>query len=217
MLGGIFMRLVIADDDALIRDSLSMIFSLEPDIEVSGCAADGNQAIELCRKHRPDMVLMDIRMPGCDGVMATRVIKSEMPQTRVVLLTTFTDEEYIMSALKMGAEGYLLKSTPAAVIVERIRTAVKGAAVYDSEVMTRIAESLPSEKSSDWNTPVKTIQELTERENEVLYFIAGGHSNREISAYCHLSEGSVRNIISVILEKLGLRDRTQLAVFYWRK
>lgn len=213
------MRLVIADDDALIRDSLSMIFSLEPDMEVLGCAADGNQAIELCRTFRPDLVLMDIRMPICDGVMATRVIKSEMPSVRVVLLTTFTDEEYIMSALKMGAEGYLLKSTPAAGIVERVRMVETGAAVYDGAVATRMAESVThaSAPGSDWNTPVKTIEGLTERENEVLYFVAGGHSSKEIAAYCHLSEGSVRNLISGILEKLRLRDRTQLAVFYWRQ
>lgn len=202
------MTILIADDDRLILDSLSMIFSLEPDFEVVGLAADGNEAIALCQRYHPELVLMDIRMPQCDGIQATRAIKQAHPQTRVVMLTTFNDNEYISGALAAGAEGYLLKSAPADGIVERLRAVRSGATVLDHTV----AAQLTSRGNDRRNLP-----ELTERENEVTYLIAQGHSNKEIAQLCHLGEGTVRNTISAILEKLSLRDRTQLAVHYWRR
>ncbi len=202
------MKIIIADDDALICDSLSLIFSTEPDIEVIGFAVNGNEAIEKCRILNPDLVLMDIRMPECDGVNATKIIKSEYPNIRVVLLTTFTDEEYISGAVNAGAEGYLLKSTPASVIVERIRVINSGASVYDSRVSNHFLGVSATDK--------KNFTMLTERENEIMFYVAQGHSNKEIAAICYLGEGTVRNVISTILDKLNLRDRTQLAIYYWQ-
>lgn len=201
------MTLAIADDDALIVDSLRMLLSLEEGIDVLWTAKDGREATTLAAKHPPDILLMDIRMPICDGVEATRRIKEQNPQIRVVLLTTFTDDEYIRSALAAGAEGYLLKSTPADALIARLRVVDSGARVYDDALSQRISGADPQPRHLD---------ALTERENEVLYLIAQGHSNREIAALLYLSEGTVRNAVSAILDKLGLRDRVQLAVYYWK-
>jgi DNA-binding NarL/FixJ family response regulator len=143
-------------------------------------------------------------MPVCDGVAATRNIKTAFPETKIVMLTTFTDDGYIASAIDAGAEGYLLKSTPADGIVERIRAVEKGAMVFDKGV------PLSAKK------PAPIFETLTERENEVLLLVASGLSNNEIAAKLFLSQGTVRNMVSAMLEKLALRDRTQLAVFYWR-
>ena len=198
------MKLLVVDDDGLIRDSLKMMLELEPDW-TAHTAKDGNEAIHLCEKEHPDVVLMDIRMPDCDGVEATRIIKEKMPDIKIVMLTTFTDDGYIASAIEAGAEGYLLKSTPADGIIERIRAVEKGAMVFDKGV--RISAKKTTETSFD---------ELTERENEILSLIAKGLSNSEIASQLFLSQGTVRNAISVILEKLDLRDRTQLAIHYWK-
>lgn len=201
------MTIVIADDDRLILDSLSMIFSLEDDLEVVGLAANGDEAVTLCKRHNPDMVLMDIRMPIFDGIQATKVIKQEFPSIRVVMLTTFNDDEYITQALNAGAEGYLLKSAPADGIVERLRAVSTGAMVLDNNVAAHLTSRGQDKRH---------FKDLSERENEVIYLLAQGHSNKEIAHLCHLGEGTVRNTISVILEKLCLRDRTQLAIHYWR-
>jgi DNA-binding NarL/FixJ family response regulator len=149
---------------------------------------------------------MDIRMPVCDGVAATQKIKAEFPDIKIVMLTTFTDDGYISSAINAGAEGYLLKSTPADGIVERIRAVEKGALVFDRGV------NLSAQK----NKTAAYFEELTARENEVMALVAAGLSNGEIAAKLFLSPGTVRNTVSVILDKLELRDRTQLAVHYWR-
>ena len=197
------MNILIVDDDGLIRDSLKIMLELEENWHVR-TAADGNAALALCRETIPDVILMDIRMPVCDGVAATRNIKTAFPETKIVMLTTFTDDGYIASAIDAGAEGYLLKSTPADGIVERIRAVEKGAMVFDKGV------PLSAKK------PAPIFETLTERENEVLLLVASGLSNNEIAAKLFLSQGTVRNMVSAMLEKLALRDRTQLAVFYWR-
>lgn len=198
------MKLLIVDDDGLIRDSLKMMLEME-DGWVARTAPDGNAAFELCREEQPDIVLMDIRMPVCDGVAATRLIKETFPDVKIVMLTTFTDDGYIASAINAGAEGYLLKSTPADGIVERIRAVEKGAMVFDKGVRLSAHKEVAA-----------TFTELTERENEVLALVAASLSNAEIAAKLYLSQGTVRNAVSAILEKLGLRDRTQLAVHYWK-
>ena len=198
------MKLLIVDDDGLIRDSLKMMLELESGWSAR-TAADGDEAFLLCVKDTPDVVLMDIRMPICDGVAATRKIKEKFPDVKIVMLTTFTDDGYIASAIDAGAEGYLLKSTPADGIVERIRAVKKGAMVFDKGV-----------KLSAKKTSTATFDVLTERENEVLTLVASGLSNNEIAAKLYLSQGTVRNSVSAILEKLELRDRTQLAVYYWK-
>ena len=198
------MKLLIADDDGLIRDSLKLLLELEEGW-TARTAPDGAQAFSLCEEDAPDIVLMDIRMPVCDGVAATRNIKRAFPDVKIVMLTTFADDGYIASAIDAGAEGYLLKSTPADGIIERIRAVEKGALVFDKGV--RLAAK---------KTAAPLFDALTERENEVLSLVAAGLSNGEIAGRLYLSQGTVRNAVSAILDKLALRDRTQLAVYYWK-
>jgi len=198
------MKLLIADDDGLIRGSLKIMLELEENWTAQ-TAANGNEAYDLCAISPPDVILMDIRMPICDGVAATRKIKAAFPQVKIVMLTTFTEDAYIQAAIEAGAEGYLLKSTPADGIVERIRAVEKGAYVFDKGVNISAKKALSP-----------SFDNLTERENEVLSLVASGLSNNEIAAKLYLSQGTVRNIVSALLEKLELRDRTQLAVHYWK-
>lgn len=205
------MRVLIVDDDALIRDSLKMILEMEEDFQVVGLAANGEEALELCRKELPDLVLMDIRVPVMDGVVGTRRIKALYPQVRVVILTTFRDEEYIKEALKNGAEGYILKSQPADSIVESLRAVGKGNIVLERDVASSLSAML-----RDGGKTQCARYALTEREMEVLSLVGQGLSNREIAEKLFLSEGTVRNYVTALLEKLGLRDRTQLAIFYVR-
>ena len=200
----IYMKLLIVDDDGLIRDSLKMMLELE-DGWTAETAQDGSVAYQMCLSDPPDIVLMDIRMPVCDGVEATRKIKGKFPDVKIVMLTTFTDDGYIASAIDAGADGYLLKSTSADGIIERIRAVEKGALVFDKGV--RLAAKKTAEPS---------FEVLTERENKVLSLVATGLSNSEIASKLYLSQGTVRNIVSTILDKLELRDRTQLAVYYWK-
>ena len=204
---GTSMDLLIVDDDGLIRDSLKLLLETE-DGWSARTAPDGDAAYNICREAQPDVVLMDIRMPVCDGVAATKRIKESFPSVKIIMLTTFNDDGYITSAIEAGAEGYLLKSTPADGIVERIRAVSKGAIVFDRGV------SLTSKKSGP--EAAVHFDGLSDRENEVLSLVAAGLSNNEIAAKLFLSPGTVRNAVSSIIEKLGLRDRTQLAVHYWK-
>jgi len=199
------MKLLIVDDDGLIRDSLKILFETKENWTVR-TAENGEAALRLCKEEQPHIILMDIRMPIFDGVEATRKIKAAYPDVKIIMLTTFTDDGYIASAISAGAEGYLLKSTPADGIIERIRAVEKGAMVFDKGVrLTAKAEQHTA-----------SFERLTERENEILSLVATGLSNNEIAAKLFLSAGTVRNSVSVILDKLGLRDRTQLAVYYWK-
>jgi len=199
-------KVLVVDDDQLVSRSLKVLLSGEEDIQVLGTASDGERAIAACEKSLPDAVLMDIRMPGLDGIEATRRIKERWPQVRVLILTTFQDDESIHLALGAGADGYLLKSAPVSGMAERLRALASGAAVVDAGVLKRLGE--PSREP---------LEGLTPRENEVAELVAQGCSNREIAAQLFISEGTARNILSVILDKLGLRDRTQLAIRYWKR
>ncbi|MCL2693479.1 MAG: response regulator transcription factor [Oscillospiraceae bacterium] len=203
------MKLLIVDDDGLIRDSLKILFETKEGW-VARTAGNGASALEMCKEEQPDIVLMDIRMPVFDGVEATRKIKAEFPDVKIIMLTTFTDDGYISSAINAGAEGYLLKSTPADGIIERLRAVEKGALVFDKGVKLNVGRDVSGV------SPQSSFPQLTERENEVLSLVATGLSNNEIAAKLFLSQGTVRNAVSAILEKLDLRDRTQLAVCYWR-
>jgi DNA-binding NarL/FixJ family response regulator len=202
-------RVLIVDDDALIRDSLKLLLELEPDFRVAGLAANGQEAIDLCRQELPDLVLMDIRMPVLDGVLGTKKLKELYPGLPVVVLTTFRDEEYIKEALKNGASGYILKSQPADSIIESLRAVAKGNIVLERDVATSLSAMLPEDNRADLSR-----YSLTEREAEVLALVGQGQSNREIAEELYLSEGTVRNYVTALLEKLNLRDRTQLAIFY---
>ncbi|MDT8715934.1 response regulator transcription factor [Clostridium sp. 19966] len=203
------MKIIIVDDDGLIIDSLKLLLSLEEDIEVLGTAQNGKEAFELCKVNKPDIVLMDIRMPVMDGVLGTKLIKENFHDIKVVLLTTFKDDEYIREAVMNGAEGYILKNQSSDSIIESLRAVCKGNTVFEKNVVNAITGMLKQgkrKKPSDFN--------LSQREFEILALIAEGFSNKEIAEKLFLGEGTVRNYITNILEKLELRDRTQLAIFY---
>lgn len=204
------LKLIIADDDTLIADSLRIFIEMDLTIKVIGTACNGREAIELCERETPDVILMDVRMPQMNGVEATLAIKKRWPAVHIVMLTTFNESELIKEALSAGAEGYLLKSTPADGIVERIKAVGKGAVVMDTRAFENLQAFAPS------NLCARSKESLTPRESEIMYLVAQGHSNKEIADLVHLSEGTVRNFISAILSKLELHDRTQMAVYYWK-
>lgn len=203
------MKILIVDDDALIRDSLSILFKLEEDFKVVGTASNGREAFEKCGQEKPEIVLMDIRMPIMDGVLGTKLIKENFKDIKVVILTTFKDDEYIMEAVKNGAEGYILKNQASDSIIESLRTVAKGNKVFERNVADALTTMLKEEKKK----PDININ-LTEREMDILSLVAEGLSNKEISEKLFLSDGTVRNYVTNLLEKLNLRDRTQLAIFY---
>lgn len=207
------MRVIVVDDDAIVVRSLSTILGAEPDIEVAGTGTSGEEAVSLFSMCEPDVVLMDIQMPGGDGLSAAEKILAADPAARVVFLTTFSDDDYIVRALRLGARGYLIKQD-VATIAPALRSVMAGQSVLEGEVLARAAAL-----SADCVRPQREEPEmrgLTEREREVVRAIADGMSNVEVAAALYMSEGTVRNHISSILAKLGLRNRTQIAVYYYR-
>jgi len=204
------LRILIADDDALIRDGLKMILENEDGFDVVGTATNGKDAVNLCRKTNPDIVLMDIRMPLMDGVEATKLIKAEFNSIKVLLLTTFKDSEYIRSAVKYGAEGYVLKSNSSESIIQSIKAIYQGNVIFEKEVAGLLSGMMGKEKIS-W----KELN-ITQREYDLMTLVSKGLSNKEISEKLFMSEGTIRNNISTLLDKLELRDRTQLAIFFIR-
>ncbi|MFE4258479.1 response regulator [Streptomyces sp. NPDC056883] len=194
-------RVYVVDDQDLVREGITALLGIQPGIEVVGSARDGEQAVEEAPGCRPDVVLMDVRMPGVDGVTATRLLRSRLPACRIVMLTTFNDDEYVSRALKAGAVGYLLKNLPAAELARAVRLAHAGVAQFDQTVIAGLAAGLPVPDT------------LTPRETEVLRLISAGATNKEIASRLYLSEGTVKNHISRVLTRLGLRDRTQAALY----
>jgi DNA-binding NarL/FixJ family response regulator len=203
------LKVIIVDDDALIRDGLKILLDMETDIRVVGTASNGQEAFDMCRKEMPDLVLMDVRMPVMDGVLGTKLIKQHFRDIKVVILTTFKDDEYIREAVKSGAEGYILKNQPSDSIIESLRAVMKGNMVLEKEVAGALSSMLKEEKREKVERP-----DLTDRELDILKLIGEGLSNKEIAGKLYLSEGTVRNYITSLLEKLDLRDRTQLAIYY---
>jgi DNA-binding NarL/FixJ family response regulator len=204
-------RVLLADDQAMVRAGFRMILESEPDIEVVGEAADGEQATGSTRRLRPDIVLMDIQMPGEDGLSATRRI-TESPDlpSRVVILTTFERDEYVFDALRSGASGFLLKNAPPEELVHAVRVIAAGDALLAPSVTRRIIEQFTQR-------PVRPelgtqLESLTQREREVLVLLARGKSNAELAACLFVSEGTVKTHVSSVLSKLGLRDRVQAVV-----
>lgn len=204
------MDIVIVDDDCLVSAALKTILEVNPDVRVVGIGSDGRDAIALYHEHCPDVLLMDIRMKELDGLDASEQILNEFPGANILLLTTFSDDEYIIKALKLGARGYLLKQDYAG-IYPALRAVVSGQTVFGHEIMSKIPALISQKKDFDFGA-----YEISERELEIIRGIADGLSNREIAAQMFLSEGTVRNYLSSILDKLGLRDRTQVAVFYYQ-
>lgn len=212
------MRIAIIDDDRLICDSLGIILGNEPDIDVVGIGGDGNDAVRLAAAERPDILLMDIQMPERDGLSAAQEILARDPAVRIVFLTTFSDDEYIVRALALGARGYLIKQD-VGTIAPALRAVMSGQSVLEGEVLARVSHrgGAPVEASDAGRSAADPFACLTEREREVAELIAEGLDNREIAAAAYLGEGTVRNHISSILAKLHLKNRTQIAIAYWRR
>jgi DNA-binding NarL/FixJ family response regulator len=203
------MKVIICDDQAIVRDGLEMLLKLEPDIEILGVADDGAAAVELVAKKTPDLVLMDLKMPIMNGVEATRQIKAKHPEVKILVLTTYDDDEWVFDAIQAGASGYLLKDTPREEVVKAIRGTVTGKTYIDPSIAGKVLR----QASSHQTQPATLItSKLTDRETEVLRLIARGLSNSDIADRLFLSEGTVRNHVSAILAKLGVSDRTQAAV-----
>jgi DNA-binding NarL/FixJ family response regulator len=202
-------RVIICDDQAIIRDGLEMLLKLERDIEVVGLTQDGAETVELTAKKSPDLVLMDLKMAGLNGVEATRRIRAQFPHTRVLVLTTYDDDEWVFDAIRAGASGYLLKDTPREKVIEAIRGTVEGKVYVDPSVAGKVLEQAANQQVQ----PASHITEkLTDREQVVLRLLSRGFSNTEIAKQLHLSEGTVRNHVSAIFVKLDVADRTQAAI-----
>ncbi|EJU31900.1 response regulator receiver domain protein [Slackia sp. CM382] len=208
------MKLVIVDDDPIVRESLGIILDAQADIEVVAFGSDGDDAVRLFEEHTPDVLLSDIRMSGRDGLSAAEELLRRDSEARVVFLTTFSDDEYIVRALKMGARGYLIKQDVAS-IAPALRAVMAGQNVLEGEVLERAAFMAGCVGGS--RTDESVLASLTEREREVVRAIAEGLDNAEAADALCMSEGTLRNHISSVLAKLGLRNRTQIAVFYYRR
>ena len=208
-------RVLIADDQELIRQSLSFVLDAQADITMVGTASNGREAIELVRKEKPDVVLMDIRMPEVDGVECTRLIKAAHPQIKVIILTTFDDDEYVFGALRYGASGYLLKGVSVSELANAVREVVRGGSIIMPGVASKALEMFARMARGSMQIAVDTQQTASLQENEwrVIREVGCGKSNKEIAAALCLSEGTVRNYMSSVLSKLDLRDRTQLAIW----
>lgn len=204
------MQIVIIDDDRLVCISLKTILQSDPEITVAAIGTSGEDGIALYDKFRPDILLMDIQMKGIGGLAAGEEILSRHPQARILFLTTFSDNEYIIKALRMGAKGYLIKQDIEA-LIPALRAVMSGQNVFGDEIVTRIPALMQHE-------PVFSPSQfhLSAREGEIIELVAKGLNNKEIADTLFLSEGTVRNYLSALLDKLSLRDRTQLAVFYYR-
>lgn len=205
------MNVLIIDDDKIVCSSLQIILSADPDITVVGTGNTGKDGVLLYRKLNPDILLMDIRMEPMSGLQAGETIRKEFPDARILYLTTFLDDDYIIKALHIGAKGYMLKQNFES-IIPSIKAVYMGQNVYGSEIITKLPNLIG--KSNEHMNIEK--YGLTEKEFEIIKQIADGHSNKEISELLYLSEGTIRNNISAILEKLNLRDRTQIAIFYYK-
>jgi DNA-binding NarL/FixJ family response regulator len=207
-------RVALVDDQTLIRQGIQTLLELEPDIEVVGAASNGQEAIAVAERLMPDVMLMDVRMPGMDGVAATRSITQRWPRIGVIILTTFDDDEYVFEGLKAGARGYLLKDVSSDEIANAVRAVARGEALIQPSIQrkvlaefNRLADSGPRPAAEPDQRAL--IQPLTERELDVLRGLARGLSNREIADWLVITEGTVKNHVSNVLAKLEVRDRTQ--------
>jgi DNA-binding NarL/FixJ family response regulator len=207
-------RLVLADDEQLVRSGLRLILEAEDDIEVVGEAGDGTEAVTLTRRLDPDVVLMDVQMPGMNGIEATREIVAlgREESSRVVILTTFDLDEYVYEALKAGASGFLLKRTPAEDLVSGIRVVAEGEALLAPSVTQRLIETFRARPEATPARDVSELDDLTDREREVLVLVARGMTNGDIASHLFLSEGTVKTHVKRIFAKLNLHDRTQAVI-----
>lgn len=227
-------RVLVVDDQQLMRDGLASLLSIQEGIDVVGTAANGQEAVDQALALAPDIILMDVRMPVMDGIAATGQVRQKLPDCRVLMLTTFDDEEYIVKALIAGASGYLLKDIPAQDLAKAVQLAYRGVFQLEPSVAGKILATLTDNALIISKYPVPAanqpagspgesartpgdIPDLTDREREVLRLIATGATNREIAEKLYISEGTVKNHVSNILNCLGLRDRTQAAIYAFEK
>lgn len=206
------MKIVIVDDDPFVSLSLKTILEASGEIQVLEMGKDGKEAIALYRRHQPEALLMDIRMEGMTGLEAAGKILEEYPDAKLLFLTTFLDDEYIVQALHLGAKGYILKQDFEC-LLPALKAVAQGQSVFGSEISTRLPDFLAKGKPNTYDYHAKGV---TDKELDIIKLVAEGYNNREIAGQLYLSEGTVRNYLSSVLEKLSLRDRTQLAVFYYQ-
>lgn len=200
-------KILIVDDSEIITGGLNILLGMEAGFEIVGCVNNGDKAVEWCRKGQIDLVLMDVRMPGMNGVEATKKITEET-DTQVIILTTFDEDEYIVEGIKNGASGYLLKTTEPKQLIQSIYSVMNGQSIFSHEVLTK------AKKQIDLQKGVPDLSQLTPREKEIVHLVAKGMSNKQIASQLFLSEGTVNNSLSNILQKLALEHRTQLAIYY---
>jgi NarL family two-component system response regulator LiaR len=203
------MKILICDDQAIVCEGLTRILGSDPEIEVIGVANNGEEALEIILKTQPHLVLMDLKMPIMNGVIATRKIKEKFPHIHVLVLTTYDDDEWIFDAIRGGAVGYLLKDTPPKELIKAIKGTFEGKSYIDPNIGAKVLSRLSVEMKP--TSPVSTFS-LSDRENEILHLIAQGLTNSDIAQQLFLSEGTVRNYTSEIFKKLGVSDRTQAAI-----
>jgi DNA-binding NarL/FixJ family response regulator len=206
-------RVLIADDQRVVREGLSMVLALIKGVEVVGVAADGAEAVKLAQAVRPDVVLMDLRMPRCDGIEATRRLRTEVPDVKVVVLTTYSDDRSVLDALRAGARGYLTKDASGAQIHEALRQVLDDHAVIDPAVQRHLIDAIAGEPAPRSRFP----DGLTPREAEVLSLMAGGLSNAEIASRLVVSEATVKSHVNHLFAKIGARDRAQAVTYAFRQ
>ena len=204
-------RVLICDDQTVVREGLAAILSTDPEIEVVGLASNGHEALELMQDADPDVVLMDLKMPVMNGVQATQHLRRAHPEVNVLILTTYADDQWVLDAVRAGAAGYLLKDTRRGALLDAIKGTVGGKTYLDPAIAGKLTQQVVSGAASAQRAESQ-LDPFTEREQEVLNLLAQGHSNPEIADRLHLARGTVRNYVSAILQKLGVSDRTQAAV-----
>ncbi|WP_020619204.1 response regulator [Paenibacillus daejeonensis] len=212
-------RILLAEDQAMVRQGLKMMMESDPEIRVTGEARNGREAVRLCESHYFDLAVLDIRMPEMDGLSAAAVMRERWPDLKLLILTTFNDDEYALQALKLGASGYMLKDADPAQLLQAIRSVLAGGLSLGDQVAAKVMPRLLGQESATTpRVPEEGLADvtLTPRELDVIRFVGMGRSNREIAAELSLSQGTVKNHISQALDKLELRDRTQLAIYALR-
>ena len=205
-------RILLVDDQRLMREGLRILLELEPDLEVAGEAANGQEALNVYAGIEPDVVLMDVRMPGMDGVEATWRLRERQPAARVIILTTFDDDEYVFEGLRAGARGYLLKDVSGHDLAEAVRAVAAGGALIEPSVARKVVAEFARMAPPIRQPDDGLAEPFSEREREILRLVAQGLTNREIADRLSLAQGTVKNYVTTILQKLGARDRTQAAL-----
>ncbi len=206
------LKILLADDQSIVREGLASLLALQPDLEIVGEAENGKIAVEQAEALQPDVILMDLRMPIMDGIAAIKILTQRVPKSKILVLTTFDDDELVTQAIANGAKGYLLKDTPSNELAQAIRTVNQGYSQMSPGILAKALQPATiSEPQSNTNS---AITELTDREQEVLELIAQGCNNREIAEQLFITERTVKNHVNHILRTLDLRDRTQAAIFY---